>query len=66
MDTATVTSRTVLDEPSATFFSSGTSGGFAGLPRYPLGEMLDPVFGSTTASLALSVGLPFRRWLYCW
>jgi len=58
LDTATVTSRTVLDEPSATFFSAGAAGGFAGLPRYPLGEMIDPVFGSTTASLALSIGLP--------
>ena len=58
LDTATVTSRTVLDEPSSTFFSATVQGGTAGLPRYPLGEMLDPVFGTTTASLALSIGLP--------
>ncbi|MBB5635636.1 hypothetical protein HDF26_003949 [Pedobacter cryoconitis] len=58
LDTVTVTSNTVLDEPAATFFSAGTSGGFAGLPRYPLGQMTDPIFGATTASLAMSVGLP--------
>jgi hypothetical protein len=52
LDTVTVTSRTVTDIPTSTY-STG-----AGMPRYPLGVMLDDVFGTTTASLAMSVNLP--------
>jgi len=52
LDTATVTSRTVTDIPTATY-STG-----AGMQRYPLGFMVDPVFGTTTSSIAMSVNLP--------
>jgi len=52
LDTATVTSRTVTDVPTATY-SAG-----AGMQRYPLGYMTDPVFGITASSVAMSVNLP--------
>ncbi|WP_235324666.1 DUF4270 domain-containing protein [Pedobacter lusitanus] len=57
LDTVTVTSRTVADEPVTTYFSA-TQTSAAGLSRYPLGQMTDAIFGSTTASLAMSLGLP--------
>jgi hypothetical protein len=47
LDTVSITSRTVTDEPVTTF----------GLSRYPLGEMRDPIFGATTASLAAAVNI---------
>lgn len=52
LDTTTVTSRTITDIPTTTY-SAG-----AGMQRYPLGYMVDPVFGKTTASIAMSVNLP--------
>jgi len=52
LDDIAVTSRTVKDIPAATY-STGS-----GLSKYPLGDMNDAVFGSTTASLAMSVNLP--------
>jgi hypothetical protein len=52
LDTTTVTSRTVTDIPTATY-SAG-----AGMQRYPLGYMVDPVFGKSTASIAMAVNLP--------
>jgi len=47
-DTVTVTSNTVLDEPTGT----------SGLARYPLGYMKDATFGTTEASIAMAVNLP--------
>ena len=52
LDTTTITSRTVTDIPTATY-STG-----AGMQRYPLGVMVDPVFGKSTAAIAMSVNLP--------
>lgn len=45
LDTVSVTSRTILDEPANTY----------NIARYPLGQMRDPIFGTTTASLAMAV-----------
>ncbi|QNK62671.1 DUF4270 domain-containing protein [Pedobacter sp. PAMC26386] len=58
LDTATVMTRTVLDDPTTTYPSSAATGGSTGLIRYPLGQMTDPIFGSTIASMAMSVTLP--------
>jgi|GEM_PF-158905 len=55
LDTVTVTSRTVKDEATETFYGAGSTGNPT---RYPLGMMKDAIFGSTTASLAMSVNLP--------
>lgn len=48
LDTVSIKSQTLADIPVTTL----------GLPRYPLGEMTDDVFGKTTASLAMSVSVP--------
>lgn len=48
LDTVTVKSQTVTDIPVTTL----------GLPRYPLGEMHDDIFGETNASLAMSALVP--------
>lgn len=48
VDTLTISSRTMMDDVSTT----------ADLVRYPLGFLKDPTFGTTEASMALSVGLP--------
>jgi hypothetical protein len=48
MDSATVTSQTLADE-----VASGV-----GLLRHPLGVMVDPIFGTSEAALAMAVGLP--------
>lgn len=55
LDTVTVTSRTVKDEATETFYGANSAGNPT---RYPLGLMRDAIFGSTTASLAMSVNLP--------
>jgi hypothetical protein len=55
LDTVTVSSRTVRDEATQTFYGAGSG---SNPTRYPLGMMKDPIFGSTTASLAMSVNLP--------
>jgi len=52
LDDEPITSSTLTDIPTSTY-AVGT-----GLARYPLGQMNDPVFGKTEASLALSVNLP--------
>jgi len=52
LDTVTVSSRTIADIPTATY------GPGSGLIRYPMGNMTDPVFGATNASVAMSVNLP--------
>ena len=57
LDTVTVTSRTELDDPASTY-PPATTGSAVGLVRYPLGQMADPIFGSTTANLAMAVNLP--------
>lgn len=54
LDTVTIKTQTLQDVNIATYFPASA----AGLPRYPLGEMNDDVFGKTTASLAMSVNLP--------
>ncbi|HTM99175.1 MAG TPA: DUF4270 domain-containing protein, partial [Pedobacter sp.] len=48
VDTLTVTSRTMMDDVTTT----------DGIARHPLGILNDPVFGTTEASLSMSVGLP--------
>ncbi len=48
IDTLTISTQTLLDEPTST----------ARLPQYPLGFLTDPIFGITEASLAMSVNLP--------
>lgn len=48
VDTLTIRTQTLLDEPTST----------AGLVRYPLGYFTDPFFGTTEASIAMSVNLP--------
>jgi len=48
VDTLTISSRTVMDEVTAT----------NNLTRYPLGYLKDPIFGTTESSLAFSLGLP--------
>ncbi|MGF1924397.1 MAG: DUF4270 domain-containing protein [Bacteroidia bacterium] len=48
VDTLTITSRTVRDNPTNT----------TDLVRHPLGFLKDPIFGTSEAKLALSVGLP--------
>lgn len=52
IDTVTVLSNTVTETPTVTYTVGNP------LTRYPLGYMKDPVFGITTASLALAVNLP--------
>ncbi|SMC72947.1 DUF4270 domain-containing protein [Pedobacter nyackensis] len=48
MDSATVASQTLVDDPT-----SGVS-----LVRHPLGFMTDPTFGTSEASLAMAVSIP--------
>jgi hypothetical protein len=48
MDSATVSSQTLVDDPT-----SGVS-----LARHPLGYMTDPTFGLSEASLAMAVSIP--------
>jgi len=48
VDTVTIGSRTVEEDPVQTNFAT----------RYPLGYLNDPIFGTTEAGLAMSVGLP--------
>ncbi len=48
IDTLTIRTQTLTEEPTAT----------NNLVRYPLGFLADPVLGSTEASLAMSVNLP--------
>jgi hypothetical protein len=58
VDTITVSTQTLLDEPAST----------GGLIRYPLGYLTDPVLGTTESSLAMSVNLPSSAYwtLRCW
>lgn len=48
IDTLTINTQTLLEEPTNT----------NGLTRYPLGLLTDPVLGTTEASVAMSVNLP--------
>ena len=48
VDSVTVTSRTVADEPGQSFLLTG----------FPLGYMTDPIFGTSESSLAMTVNLP--------
>jgi len=48
VDTATITSRTLTDDVTATY----------ALARHPLGFLQDPIFGLTQSDLAMSVNLP--------
>lgn len=54
VDTLTISTRTVTDDPLTTYL--GTSG--SNPTRYPLGFLKDPDFGTSQASLALSVSTP--------
>jgi hypothetical protein len=48
VDTLTINTQTLVDDPAST----------GGLVRYPLGFLTDPVLGTTESSLAMSVNLP--------
>lgn len=52
VDTVTVGSKTVTDDPVRTFGSSISQS------RYPLGSITDNIFGTTNANLVLGVNLP--------
>jgi hypothetical protein len=54
VDTVTVDTKTVNDEPAST----------AALVRYPLGFINDPELGTTEASLAMSVNLPSTHYSF--
>lgn len=58
LDTVTIVSKTVDDPAITNTYPAGASGAANGLPRYPLGYMIDGIFGTTTADLAMSVNLP--------
>ncbi len=58
IDTATITSRTVLDDDGPTY------GGGAGLSAYPLGFLKDPILGEAESSVALSVNLPLEGYSF--
>ncbi|MET3112738.1 hypothetical protein AAKU52_000456 [Pedobacter sp. CG_S7] len=55
VDSVTVKTKTVADEVTSTFFSVGAAGNPV---RIPFGYFKDPLFGTSEASLALSVNLP--------
>jgi hypothetical protein len=54
VDSVTVDTKTVNDEPAST----------AALLRYPLGFLNDPELGTTEASLAMSVNLPSSKYSF--
>lgn len=54
IDSVTVDTKTVLDEPTST----------ASLVRFPLGFITDPELGTTEASLAMSVNLPSTNYSF--
>ncbi|MDB5020896.1 MAG: hypothetical protein JWQ28_2023 [Pedobacter sp.] len=54
VDSVTVDTKTVTDEPAST----------AALLRYPLGFLNDPILGTTEASLAMSVNLPSNKYTF--
>lgn len=54
VDTLSISTRTVTDDPLTTYL--GTTG--SNPTRYPLGFLNDPDFGTSQASLALSVSTP--------
>lgn len=59
LDTVSITSQTLADTlPVTTYPGATSSGSSAGLSRYPLGLMTDPVFGTSKSDLAMAVGLP--------
>jgi len=55
LDTVTVTTKTVTDEVTGTFYGANSE---ANPTRLPFGYLKDPLFGTSEASLALSVNLP--------
>jgi len=54
VDTLTITSKTITDDATNT----------ASLIRFPLGSLKDPIFGTTEASIAMSVGLPTASYTF--
>jgi hypothetical protein len=54
IDSVTVDTKTVLDDPAST----------ASITRYPLGFITDPELGTTEASLAMSVNLPNTKYSF--
>ncbi|MES2417812.1 MAG: DUF4270 domain-containing protein [Bacteroidota bacterium] len=54
IDTISITSRTMMDDDAITY----------GLNRHPLGILNDPIFGTTEASIAMSVGLPTQEYSF--
>jgi hypothetical protein len=57
-DTSTIFSRTILEDDAVTYGTGST------MARYPLGFLNDPMFGTTEASLALSVNLPSEAYSF--
>ncbi len=54
IDTLTIGTQTLADEPTST----------GGLVRYPLGFLNDPLLGSTDASIALSLNVPVNKQVF--
>ncbi|WP_432710211.1 DUF4270 domain-containing protein [Pedobacter sp.] len=52
VDTLTIHTKTMVDDPASTYGASANS------PSLPLGFIKDPIFGTSEASLALSVSVP--------
>lgn len=61
IDTVTVTTKTVTDEVTGTYFGVATEGNPL---RVPFGYLTDPLFGTAEASLALSVNLPTNAYSF--
>lgn len=55
VDTLTITTKTVADEPTPTFYDVTSA---VNPSRPPMGYLVDPLFGTSEASLAFSVNLP--------
>jgi hypothetical protein len=59
VDTLTIQTKTMADDPASTYNGAPTSTSGPINPSYlPLGFIKDPVFGTSEASLALSVSVP--------
>ena len=61
VDTLTIKTNTVADEVTGTYFGTQSTGNPT---RLPFGHLTDPLFGTTEASLALSVNLPTNAYSF--
>jgi hypothetical protein len=57
VDSLTVLTRTVADDPTYTWIAIPTANNL-NLTRHPLGYLVDPVLGTTESSLSMGVALP--------